>query len=226
MLQEVKNRLKSLDTKLFSDYQILVNEVKEEVHQLQNSNIRQFKKERNASEYHSRKDEIEILSKQYNAKLTEFYNNFFNKNELIRDEISRDPKILDHINNLSIIYFYGISAGIENTIGPSEMDKERARETVFKKRYNSGYYLKSKSEGCFIATFAYESYENKNVLILRAFRDQVLESSSFGRLFIKFYYSTSPLLVLILKTLRFPKPGVKFILNPIIRYIQKKNNIN
>jgi hypothetical protein len=45
---------------------------------------------------------------------------------------------------------------------------------------------------CFIATAAYGSPMEKNVKILRAFRDRVLAKSSVGQLFVKAYYTLSP----------------------------------
>jgi hypothetical protein len=45
---------------------------------------------------------------------------------------------------------------------------------------------------CFVATAAYGSYDHPQVRILRAFRDQVLAHSSWGRRFISTYYQMSP----------------------------------
>lgn len=46
--------------------------------------------------------------------------------------------------------------------------------------------------GCFIATAAYGSYMADDVMVLRAFRDEVLMSNPVGRAFVKFYYQVSP----------------------------------
>jgi hypothetical protein len=45
---------------------------------------------------------------------------------------------------------------------------------------------------CFIATAAYGSPLEKNVKVLRAFRDQILLKTSAGQLFVKAYYLLSP----------------------------------
>lgn len=50
----------------------------------------------------------------------------------------------------------------------------------------------SKSEGCYIATAVYGSYNAKEVLVLRKFRDTFLNRYYIGRLFIKTYYAVSP----------------------------------
>ncbi|NLW04154.1 MAG: hypothetical protein GX029_02855 [Pseudomonadaceae bacterium] len=52
--------------------------------------------------------------------------------------------------------------------------------------------LPPKGSGCFIATAAAGSYEHPKVIILRNFRDDILNNYFFGRLFIKTYYKCSP----------------------------------
>jgi hypothetical protein len=49
-----------------------------------------------------------------------------------------------------------------------------------------------KSSGCYIATVCYGNEFAPEVLSLKKFRDVRLSKSSFGRLFIKFYYLLSP----------------------------------
>ena len=49
-----------------------------------------------------------------------------------------------------------------------------------------------KSNSCYIASCIYGSYNEKEVLILRSFRDNNLNKSLFGRLFISIYYFISP----------------------------------
>jgi hypothetical protein len=52
---------------------------------------------------------------------------------------------------------------------------------------------------CYIATMAYGDYNHPQVIYLRNFRDRKLLSHVSGKLFVKFYYTTSPYLVLIFK---------------------------
>lgn len=51
------------------------------------------------------------------------------------------------------------------------------------------------TDGCYIATCVYGSYDCPEVWTLRRFRDNILASTWYGRTFIKIYYSTSPTLV-------------------------------
>lgn len=48
------------------------------------------------------------------------------------------------------------------------------------------------SSGCFVATAVYGDYECSQVMILRRFRDEILEKSRWGRNFITFYYQNGP----------------------------------
>ena len=49
-----------------------------------------------------------------------------------------------------------------------------------------------KGGGCFIATAAYGSYQERHVRVLRQFRDRVLLSTEAGTGFVRWYYRTSP----------------------------------
>lgn len=51
------------------------------------------------------------------------------------------------------------------------------------------------SDGCYIATCVYGSYDCPEVWTLRRFRDNVLATNIFGKMFIKVYYAVSPTLV-------------------------------
>ena len=53
----------------------------------------------------------------------------------------------------------------------------------------------TKKHGCYIATCVYGSYDCPQVWTLRRFRDYTLDKTWYGRLFIKCYYTISPILV-------------------------------
>lgn len=54
---------------------------------------------------------------------------------------------------------------------------------------------KTTSDGCYVATCVYGSYDCPQVWTLRRFRDNTLGSTWYGRLFIRTYYAISPTLV-------------------------------
>ena len=78
----------------------------------------------------------------------------------------------------------------------------------------------SSKDGCYIATMVYGSYDHPQVLILRRFRDNVLDKSFFGRWFIKTYYYYSPKLVDKLKNRKTINMVIRKVLNQFIRIIR------
>ena len=76
------------------------------------------------------------------------------------------------------------------------------------------------SEGCFIATAVYGSYEADEVLILREFRDQKLASSDLGKFLINCYYLLSPPIAELLEIFPFAKKPVKHVLDKIVRSVE------
>ena len=77
--------------------------------------------------------------------------------------------------------------------------------------------IKKKSEGCYIATMVYGDYEHYQVLALREYRDKTLSQFLLGRVFIKFYYATSPYIVIALRNHPRINRSIKFLLDSIIR---------
>jgi hypothetical protein len=78
----------------------------------------------------------------------------------------------------------------------------------------------SGSSGCYIATMAYGDYDHPQVMILRQFRDEVLDKSAFGKWFIKTYYHYSPKLVERLKNQRTVNSIIRKALNQFIKLIK------
>ena len=73
--------------------------------------------------------------------------------------------------------------------------------------------------GCYIATMAYGDYNHENVIILRKFRDNILNKYFFGRIFIKVYYKLSPKLVLLLKGSERINSYIKKTLNLFVKML-------
>lgn len=78
---------------------------------------------------------------------------------------------------------------------------------------------KQKSEGCYIATMTYGSYNHPQVMALRWYRDNVLQKSLWGRLFIRAYYNISPKLVVVLKGHNVINKVIRFILDKQVQRI-------
>jgi hypothetical protein len=76
------------------------------------------------------------------------------------------------------------------------------------------------SGGCYIATMAYGDYDHPQVLELRKFRDEILQKTIAGRLFIKTYYFISPKLVEILKEKKSINNFIRKCLNQFIKILR------
>ncbi len=76
------------------------------------------------------------------------------------------------------------------------------------------------SNNCFIATACYRDLYSPEVILLRKFRDEILNKHFFGRIFMKFYYATSPYIYY--QLLNHPKISnrVKVALDRLVRLIK------
>ena len=81
---------------------------------------------------------------------------------------------------------------------------------------------KQNSEGCYIATAVYGGYDTTEVLILRKFRDEILNNSFLGRAFIKLYYTISPSMAVKLKQHDRLNAKVKYLLDKFVEYLTNK----
>ena len=79
----------------------------------------------------------------------------------------------------------------------------------------------SSSDGCYIATAVYGSYDCPEVWTLRRFRDEVLRASVLGRLFIRSYYAVSPGLVRHLGSKPLFQKPVKMALDSFVSNLNK-----
>ena len=77
-------------------------------------------------------------------------------------------------------------------------------------------------KGCYIATCVYQSYDCPEVWTLRRFRDNYLDKSLPGKIFIKIYYKISPTIVKYFGRFKlFIKP-CKFILDKFVKELNNK----
>lgn len=79
-------------------------------------------------------------------------------------------------------------------IHQSELEYLNLYDKIAKEKKATKSTSKSNA-GCYIATAVYNSYDCPEVWTLRRYRDIVLSSTWYGRLFIKCYYRISPIVV-------------------------------
>lgn len=75
------------------------------------------------------------------------------------------------------------------------------------------------SEGCYVATAVYGSYDCPQVWTLRRFRDYKLTQNILGRAFIKFYYATSPTFVCLFKDTKWFNAVFRKLLDKFTGYL-------
>jgi hypothetical protein len=89
-----------------------------------------------------------------------------------------------------------------------------------KELYKAALYDLNNPKACYVATMAYGNYSHPKVLVLRKFRDEVLDQSAFGKWFIKTYYHYSPKLVERLKEQKAVNSIIRKALNQFIKFIK------
>ncbi|GEM_PF-3580408 len=81
---------------------------------------------------------------------------------------------------------------------------------------------KKSSDGCYVATCVYGSYDCPEVWTLRRFRDYTLKENLFGRIFIKLYYSISPTAVKLFGKYKWFHNLFKMPLDKFVAKLQEK----
>jgi hypothetical protein len=88
--------------------------------------------------------------------------------------------------------------------------------------YSGSSSPSSSSGGCYVATAVYGSYDCNEVWVLRRFRDNCLDKTWFGRLFIKTYYAISPTIVKIFGKSKLFNKTWKFVLDKMVNRLKNK----
>jgi hypothetical protein len=162
------------------------------------------------------------------------YNNTFSKKKLYDDPFEFEgeptflynniPEIITHEKLSKILVEATHILNMMRTMDmlPEIKDSFNANRNTLgriKKEITGDSGLVSDS-GCYIATMAYGDYDHPQVMILRQFRDEVLDKSGFGKWFIKTYYQYSPSLVKRLQNQRNVNIIIRKVLNQFIKLIK------
>jgi hypothetical protein len=150
--------------------------------------------------------------------------------ELVSDSITtRDIiKIQSCTNQTKINEYKELVNFLFSKLGPFQINKVKhicywkdvKAEQVKSTAKQVGSTIGKATDGCYIATMAYGSYEHPQVLELRKFRDEILQKTIAGRFFIKTYYYISPKLVEILKNKKNINNLIRKGLNQFIKIIR------
>jgi len=110
-------------------------------------------------------------------------------------------------------------AQITNSDAPEEIgDTTNSDITII--NHPSENLLKGGSGACFIATAAYGSYLEPEVMVLRQFRDNFLLTNEPGRAFVAWYYRNSPGIAGLIANHETARTIVRVMLTPVV-YVLK-----
>ncbi len=115
-----------------------------------------------------------------------------------------------------------ILESIEQSKKPVRVSHDWSKPQTDKKEPSKNQSQTAESNGCYIATCVYGSYDCPEVWTLRRFRDFTLAKNFFGRTFIKVYYAISPKLVKHFGNKKIFVRLWKNILDCMVRNLQRK----
>ena len=101
-------------------------------------------------------------------------------------------------------------------------------EDCFEEGYEMGLHDRRRSasrsgtDGCYIATAVYGSYDCPEVWVLRRFRDYGLRQTAIGRVLVRLYYAVSPQLVRMFGHAETVKRLTRSRLDMLVGFLKKK----
>lgn len=160
---------------------------------------------------------------EYAVKINEIYCNLINRDSFGENFPNcykeTDRYIIIQMEYIeSIVVKYVISRSPDLTI--PLMDNQIAYMKEFIEA--SEQKKKQKKKGCFIATAVYGDYNAPEVCVLRCFRDNVLDKSALGRMFIRTYYAISPSIANWLRTHDEVSLAVKKLLDKFVAFLRSR----
>ncbi len=181
---------------------------------------------RDGSHYHYEKNKSRRIYTQISYEILYEKSNFYNQiKSIYAQEMVEIEGIIQKVNwggrNASECFEYYLSIQLSLTsINKTENRFLHAELLDENLKYQSSF---KNTMGCFIATVCYGNYDAPEVLVLRQFRDDKLLKTSFGKAFVKFYYSVSPFLAtLISKSDLLKKSVQRYFLEPIVTKLQRQ----
>jgi len=149
----------------------------------------------------------------------------YNLGNLVEKEFSRSEEVF----KLAIkawktgINIHSDALKSQEKKGPHKEDISIMENKV--KRYEP-YYVAPTPSACYVATAVYNSYDCPEVWTLRRFRDDCLDETWYGKLFIKVYYFVSPKLLKVFGNNKKFKAFVRKKLDKFVTELQAKGYSN
>jgi hypothetical protein len=125
-----------------------------------------------------------------------------------------------HQNAMNAIGLLDMDSQTRNRYNEQKQTLNKLYNATQRKNKSSVNSNSSSSGSCYIATMAYGDYDHPQVMVLRNFRDDVLDAFTLGKWFIKTYYKFSPKLVQLLKKKKIINYMIRSFLNQIINLIK------
>ena len=133
------------------------------------------------------------------------------------DKINAKLKSVDLRNSSLPHYEFDLVSIAKTGATYQSINNDRIKERKQKTK------AENKNSSCFIATVCYGNFDAPEVLILRQYRDNKLLKNYFGKLFVAFYYLTSPFCAEIIAQSNFLKKIVrKYFLGPIVTNLKRQ----
>lgn len=97
------------------------------------------------------------------------------------------------------------------------LDSKTVNEPTYKDKFAI-----PKKQKCYIATCVYNTYETRELYVLRRYRDKCLRRTFFGRMFIRFYYFNAPIVIKLFGRFKwFNKIARKYLDKKVKKLIKK-----
>ena len=114
------------------------------------------------------------------------------------------------------------AAVFENQNIPDSLFQDLSRDKELTAWRNKNASNVSAGE-CFVATAVYGDPSSSELILLRRYRDQVLDKHAWGRCFVSIYYSISPFLARMIGRSEWARQVVRrYFLDPVVRTIRQK----